>query len=105
MSFGHETLHSVAGQGDGEIATSAEHALTEWRQPVVPTALIVVANGPFGQLLRQSLVDELLEGAVQCRRSHSDQPAGRTLDILHDRVTVPLTSGEGDEDVELYINT
>jgi len=46
-------------------------------------------------------VDEALQRSVEGRRPHPYQPAGRRLDVLHDRVPVSLARGERHEHVKL----
>ena len=89
----HEAVEAIRFRG--------ADSLTQPGEPVVAATLILVWSSPMSELLGESVVHEALQGSVQGRRTHPYQPARRRLDVLHDRVAVPLSCGERYEHVEL----
>ena len=73
----------------------------KWRDPVVAAALVV----QFGRRARacldeQPLIEHALDRAIQRSRTQAQRARGSRLDILDDRVAVPIFVGDGHQDME-----
>ena len=52
------------------------------------------------KLLNETRFEQRFEGTVQCSRPQTHATAGLLLYLAHDRVTVPVFTGKGEQNVK-----
>src|SRR5262249_39614337 len=97
-------LSRELNDGVEPIELELEHTLADCGRSIVATARVVIlvraGRAPTcWRFLDQSRREHALNRPIECARARADLPLSRRLDLLSDRVAVPLPVAQREQDV------